>query len=181
MTQYAAISALGKDRPGIVAAITKILYETGCNIEDSSMTLLRSEFAMILIAALPKGLSLNSLERKLAAEAGKGQLTVFIKPLTKGEEKKERPVGRPHIVSVYGADRPGIVYRISSFLAERGANITDVQTSVSGDGKKKTYIMFLEINLPSKTKYQEFKESLVKTAASLNVDVSVNSVDSPRL
>ncbi len=42
------VTALGKDRPGIVAGITKILYQLGCNLEDSAMTRLGGEFAVML-------------------------------------------------------------------------------------------------------------------------------------
>ena len=50
-----ALAAIGKDRPGIVAAVSKVLYELGCNVEDSSMTMLRGNFAVMLVLAAPEG------------------------------------------------------------------------------------------------------------------------------
>ncbi len=47
MRRFFAITAIGKDRPGIVAGVSKALYDLGTNIEDSSMTILSGEFAMI--------------------------------------------------------------------------------------------------------------------------------------
>ena len=32
------VTALGQDRPGIVAGVTEVLYKLGCNLEDSAMT-----------------------------------------------------------------------------------------------------------------------------------------------
>ena len=52
-----AVSVVGKDRPGIVAAIAEGLYHLGCNIADSSCTMLAGEFAMILIVSPPPPLS----------------------------------------------------------------------------------------------------------------------------
>ncbi|MBV8303503.1 MAG: amino acid-binding protein, partial [Acidimicrobiia bacterium] len=43
-----AVSAVGADRPGIVAAVTRVFVEHGCNLEDTSMTILRGHFAMML-------------------------------------------------------------------------------------------------------------------------------------
>jgi hypothetical protein len=38
-----------KDRPGIVADVSEVIYECGGNIEDSSMNLLRNHFALLLL------------------------------------------------------------------------------------------------------------------------------------
>jgi len=46
---YLVISALGEDRPGIVSQFSKVLLEHGCNIEDSRMTVLGGEFAVMLL------------------------------------------------------------------------------------------------------------------------------------
>ena len=43
------MTAFGKDRPGIVADVTSVLYETGCNLEDSTMSMLSDEFTINLL------------------------------------------------------------------------------------------------------------------------------------
>src|SRR3989442_15688483 len=53
--RYAMLTAFGQDRPGIVAALAEGLYHLGCNIEDTCMTRLRDEFAMMLLVRLPAG------------------------------------------------------------------------------------------------------------------------------
>ena len=40
--------------PGIVAAVSRVLFDLGCNVEDSSMTLLRGNFAMMLVLAMSR-------------------------------------------------------------------------------------------------------------------------------
>ena len=52
---HLAVSAIGSDRPGIVAAVTKVLLDQGCNLEDTSMSILRGHFAMMLVVAAPSG------------------------------------------------------------------------------------------------------------------------------
>ena len=43
------IAAFGKDRPGVVSSITKILAEMNCSIEDISQTLMQEFFSMIMV------------------------------------------------------------------------------------------------------------------------------------
>ncbi|MHB9155205.1 MAG: glycine cleavage system transcriptional repressor [Endomicrobiales bacterium] len=181
MKKHVAISVLGKDRPGIVAAVSKVLFETGCNIEDSSMTILRSEFAMILVVALGGKLTVEDLKMKLSA-AGKEQgLSIYVRALSPEEEEKESAGGSRYVVSVYGADKPGIVYRISRLLSENAVNITDVQTTIRPGKEGMVYIMFLEVTLPKSLKAKAMKEKLAKTARALKVTVGVNPVESPQM
>lgn len=51
MEQKFIMTAFGKDRPGIVAEIARIIYENKCNLEDSSMGRLADEFTLILLLA----------------------------------------------------------------------------------------------------------------------------------
>ncbi len=46
---YLVVTAIGQDHPGIVRSFTKTITEHDCNIEDSRMSILGGEFAMILL------------------------------------------------------------------------------------------------------------------------------------
>ena len=48
-TSQLVLTALGPDRPGIVDTISKYIFKHNGNIEDSRMTVLGSEFAMIML------------------------------------------------------------------------------------------------------------------------------------
>jgi glycine cleavage system transcriptional repressor len=181
MKKNIAVSIIGKDRTGIVAGISKALFETGCNIEDSAMTLLRSEFAMILIVSIPAAARQDDVVRTLTAAARKMELSCFIRPLKTAEHATERQKGKPWVISVYGADKPGIVNAVSSLLSKQGVNITNVQTKMIGAKNKPVYCMFLEIFIPMKISPALFKTKLAQTAARLNVTISVNAADYPML
>ena len=63
----------GQDRSGIVAGVTKVLYQLGCHLEDSAMTRLEGEFTIMLIFSAPQRTDeanlrarFQPLERKLA-------------------------------------------------------------------------------------------------------------------
>src|SRR2546429_8243137 len=43
------LTAIGRDRPGIVARIAQVLLDHGLNIEDSQMRILGGRFSMMLL------------------------------------------------------------------------------------------------------------------------------------
>jgi glycine cleavage system transcriptional repressor len=176
MVRRWVLTALGKDRPGIVARVTKILYELGCNLEDSAMTRLGGEFAVMLVFSGKGSLSRERLERccrPLSRELG---LAVHVKALTRSEA-----IGRarkaPHLLTVYGADRPGIVYRVSALLASLKVNITDVSTHRTGAAKKPLYLMMLEVELPPGLRATRLERRLKQLAKRLGVAVNLRATD----
>lgn len=72
-----AVTVLGHDRSGIIAQTTSILADLGLNIDDSTMTLLRGQFAMMLI--VDGDSSLTDIERALAPLTSDGTLDVTVR------------------------------------------------------------------------------------------------------
>lgn len=179
MSKTIALSVMGKDRPGIVFAITAALYETGCNIEDSSMTQLRGEFAMILLLTLGKKTTQKQLTIAINRVAKNMRLAVYMKPLTTKEAAVGKRTGKPYIIAVYGADRPGIVASVTGFLASKKGNITDVQTQSSA--KNTLYAMFLEVSLPGNIKATTIQHGLAQIAETLEVSITMNPADEATL
>ena len=114
-----------KDRPGIVADITEMLFENGCNLEDSTMTSMLDEFAIILLFS-GKGERLEEQLlkdcRRLEREKG---ITAFLRPVEIKDEKATKIV-YTKAISVEGVDQSGIVCKISRFLADNNINIEDL-------------------------------------------------------
>ena len=171
------ITVLGKDRPGIVAGVTQALYRLGCNLEDSAMTRLEGEFAIMLIFSGPSRLTPQRLQRAFAPLERRLSLAVSLKPLAPSEARSPAPRGRPYVISVYGADRPGIVYRVSSALAGLGINITDVSTQRAEKGARSLYLLVLEIELPKRISAESLKRRLKALAKPLGVFISLRSAD----
>ena len=177
MAQYISLTAIGKDKQGIVSAITEILYEYKCNIEDSTMTILQGQFAMILILKLPENIVPKKLCTKLTKSLKSLEMSFSYVDLPSYTSKKNINLN-PYIISVYGADKIGIVYNISSFLAERKINITDVQTTISKSKGKKTYIMIIEADFPKNIILKQVEQELASLAKSLDIAISVNRAES---
>ena len=172
---HVAVTAFGADRPGIVAAATKVFVERGCNLEDTSMTILRGHFAMMLIVDTPAGLTPGELERALAGPAAELDLVVAVRALD--DDVPVSPSGDAWTVSVYGVDRPGIVHRISGLLAEETVNIVDLTTRVIGDPARAAYAMLLEVTVPPELDVDELGGRLRELAHELGVECSLHASD----
>lgn len=172
-----SVSVVGKDRPGIVAEVSRILFELGCNIEDSSCTILAGQFAMILIVW--HELIHTSEEFDVAFGDVKDQgLTVAVTPVVDIDVNHEKGFkGKPFILSVYGADRPGIVYTVSKHLAERRVNITDLNTQLVGSKERPIYVMLLEIDVPKSLDMEEFQGVLEEIRKELSVNITLKPIE----
>lgn len=171
-----AVTVVGKDRPGIVAGTAGVLYRLGCNIEDSSSTMLGGEFSMILIVSHERPFSKSRLLdefRGLAEEMG---LTVAARPLSIDEVAYQAPQGELCMVSVYGSDQPGIVYRVTKELAERRVNITDLNTKLVGTREEPVYVLMLEASLPEEIAIDDVAAMLDEIKKELKVEISVRSI-----
>lgn len=165
-----AVTAVGADRPGIVAAVTGVFAQQGCNLEDSSMTILRGQFAMMLVVDAPAGVEANRLEAALAGPASDLDLVVTVRPAPEPAPVPESTdEGFSWTVSVYGADHPGIVHGVASLLAARGVNIVDLSTRMVGTAASPVYTMVLEVSLSPGTDPQDFERALGAKAAELGV------------
>ncbi len=142
------------------------------------MTILRGEFAMILIVAVPDRVEVEGLRDQLQEVAQDRHLVLSFRELPQeAGAQAHAEEGTPYIVSVYGADQPGIVYRVTSLLAERHVNITDVNTRVVGEGAP-VYIMILEVEVPGDVSLEEPLRAL---ASELAVDITVRPLETAHL
>ncbi len=176
---HVVVTAIGSDRPGIVAAVTGVFVEHRCNIEDSSMTILRGQFAMMLVVDAPAELSAAALEAALGGPAADFDLVVTVRPLPAADEEDDgaAPDDNRWTVSVYGADRPGIVHGVASLLADQGVNIVDLSTRVIGSPEQPVYAMVLEVALPIGVDPNALGDRLSDVAAGLEVEASLHPSD----
>ncbi|MCW2784773.1 MAG: gcvR [Marmoricola sp.] len=167
-----AITVLGHDRPGIIAEATGVLADLGLNIEDTTMTLLRGNFAMTLITA--GDVSATEVESRLAGLTADGSLSVAVREVPMGSSVAR---GRSYLLSVHGGDRPGIVSNVVAELAKVGGNITDLTTRLAGG----LYVLVAEVDLPATVDPVALDHALGMAALDLGVDVTLRALDSDDL
>ena len=167
---------IGNDRPGIVAAVTRTLYEAGCNLEDVTSTILRNHFSMTLFVRLPDEVDAPDLERRLEPVSKEMSLVITARAIDEAAVE----VGAPtHIVSVYGSDQPGIVYRVAEILAGDGANVTDLTSRVIGSEEHPVYALMLEVALPGSS--EDIERDLSSLKSELGVEVTVRPLETDLL
>ncbi len=139
MEHWYMLTLVGEDRPGIVAKVTSALFDGECNLGETSMIRLGGNFTIMMMVStdltgsqLEKLLSsvVDSLGLRLHVDRIKGQLHRHIVPDVR--------------VTVSGADRAGIVAKVTTALAEAGLNILDLESDVAGSEESPIYIMCIE-------------------------------------
>jgi glycine cleavage system transcriptional repressor len=170
------LSALGADRPGIVAAVSGVLVDLGCNLEDSTMTNLQGHFAVMLVVAAPDGVTAPALETALADVASGYELVIAVRPL--GEAPAPEQPGDsatdPWTIAVHGADRTGIVRDVTGALAEAGGNVVDLSTHLVGTADAPVYVMTLWVTLPAGAAGEAAADRIRQAASELGVHCSVH-------
>ncbi len=173
--QHFALTIIGRDRPGIVSQVTEILFQGGFNIADSSCSILGGQFSMILIISNP-AISTKEEFSDTFSPLEESNLSVYIRTLKPGGEIRSELEGELCMISVYGADKPGIVYQVAKELGDRSINITDLNTKLVGDQQKPVYVMMLEAMLPEDTEIEEVESWMEDLKQRLQVDISVRSL-----
>ncbi len=173
-----AVTAIGSDRPGIVAAITEVLFAADGNVDDSQMSILHGHFAVMLIVDLPVdgpedpalGRVRDDLDR-VGRELDLGGITLSpVSGLNRGS-------GPTHMLTVYGADRPGIVRDTARLLASFGINITDLRTRRTGSAGSPLYTLMVEISIPDEQTADRLGAGLPELGRSDQVETRLSRIE----
>jgi len=168
--KWSVLTLVGADQQGIVAKMTQTLFDAGCQLAEASMMRLGGNFAIMLRVSHDETKDLNEILSDVTQSLN---LHLHIDADVEAQAHHIEP--DVHI-TVYGADRPGIVSQVTGVLAEAGFNIIDLETAVAGDKTKPIYIMSMEGNakngLPA---LEQAIKSLDK-----NIDISLMPIDTLR-
>jgi glycine cleavage system transcriptional repressor len=176
MKIYYALSAIGKDRPGIVADVAGLIYECGGNLEDSRMTLLGDQFALLILlsgAGEEFPIRLSAGCKRLEWEK---HLAIFLTPV---EETEGRPRFKGlmdiYELSTTGLDRMGIVYNVSRLLADQGINIIDMQTKSPPSPESGTplFAMKIVLQVPLELSPSDLSKKLNRLGEELAIEISL--------
>ncbi len=160
------ISAVGADRPGMAHAVAQILFDCGCNIEDTTMTRLSGQFAMIL-AVESSDLTAQELETRLSPL--RHALGLHVDVSSAGDAPLGQAALPRFILTAYGPEKTGLLARLTSVLADKQVNVTDVQTRVAS--ARMVYVMILELELPVGLEAETLEDELRTHLSDLQVSL----------
>ena len=165
-----AVTAMGPDRPGIVAAIARVLHERGGNIEDSAMTILGGRFSVVLLVDGDDDAdALQTALREATADLG-----LELHVASAGEADAGEAAAATHLLSVYGSDHPGILAGVAGALAAVDANVTDLSSRVIGSEAEPVYALVVELASDDEA---AVREAVGSVAAELEVDWTLRAID----
>jgi glycine cleavage system transcriptional repressor len=168
------MTAFGKDRPGIVAEIARIIYENKCNLEDSSMGRLADEFTLILLLAGAGEKLQEKLSRACQRLEMEKEIFAFVRPLDY-HPAKTNGKSNTCLIKVEGVDQAGIVYKISRFLGDQGINIESLKSrkKFSPNSGTAMYSMEILVALPDDMAVKSLSENLENIGHELHVDIDI--------
>lgn len=175
MMQRYIVTAFGHDRIGILSEVTGVLYRQGCNLEDSVMTRLSSEVAVIMLFSSSREDIEEILTREFRRlEVEKGLPAYF-------RRIRDKPSGLPsslcrRSLHIEGIDKCGIIYHVSSFLADNNISISHMQSSRHSSPLSGTaiYHIELEIEIPPEMDFGELSKELRQLGDRLHIDIQIH-------
>lgn len=159
------LTAVGDDRPGLVADLTDALAAAHGNWLESELASLAGKFAGIALVEVPDADALHTALARLAEDG----LTVTLAPADEGPV----PAGGQvlHVV-VMGNDRPGILREVTGALASRGVTIDRLET-LTRHAPMANALLFeadAAVRLPDGVSADEVRAALEDLSSELVVD-----------
>jgi glycine cleavage system transcriptional repressor len=174
MASHLVISALGKDRPGIVDALSHAILEAGGNIEDSRMTVLGGEFAVLMLVS-GNWNAIAKLESSLPTLQGKLDLVIVSK---RTEPRVPQPRLLPYAVEVVTMDHPGIVHEVAQFFSSRNINIEDLSTDsyMAPHTGTPMFSLTMKVAVPGDLSIAALRDEFMDFCDDLNLDAVIEPV-----
>lgn len=168
---YLILFLVGKDRPGIVDDVSRLLFDRGANIEDSRMASMGGAFSiMTLFSCSPEQLNTIRTELEHLKQMG------FEVSLHEVDDPIARPkrAELPLKIEVTAMDHPGIVQRVVHLLRRHDVNIESLNTQVTKAPLSGAPIfgLVLEAGVPAEKSIAKIKEELSVLAAEMNMDLN---------
>ena len=184
MEKYTA-SFLGRDCPGVVAAVSRLFGDMGCNIEAMSQTMLSGAFAAIFVVSAPDGAAAGGegacgadclrLRLEEGLERAGVDLSVLVRPAI-AEQWGTDLKCEPFVVTVDGPDRPGLIGGMSRVFGRHGVNIENLK-AILGEGGEGRALFVFEVMVPDSVDLGRLRRELALEATNLNLRVSVQHRD----
>lgn len=171
MSEQLVITALGDDRPGIVDELSNALFRHKLNIEDSRMSVLGGEFAVLLLVSGEQA-SIDDFVADTASLEQSLNMKIMVKA-TRSTGSKQAMV--PYTVEVVAIDHPGIVHKLASFFSSRQINIVDLHTERYAAAHTATpmFAVNLTIGIPAEMSIKALRDEFINMCDEMNLDASM--------
>jgi glycine cleavage system transcriptional repressor len=172
MATQVIVSAIGKDRPGIVHKVSDAIWKNGGNITVQRSVKLGGEFALIVMFSVEQESGIDPLLAELNG-LGDEHLQVSAR-VTETEPGAESAEGVREL-RVGGADQPGIINTLTLFLLEHGMNIQamDYTTANGPFSAAPLFNATILVSLSEGGNFDTVREDLRVLEQDLNIDIEI--------
>ncbi len=173
-TEQLVISAIGTDRPGIVNELSQLIAQHKGNIDDSRMTVLGGEFAIILLISAAAE-ELKKIETVLNQQAATLSLSILSKRTGCLDSNADTIA---YLVDVVTIDNPGIVYKLADFFSHRNINIHNMRTDRYQAPHTGTQMFAIEmvIAIPRNIIIADLRDEFLDLCEVMNLDASLEVI-----
>ncbi len=174
MSDFFVLTAIGRDRVGIVDELASVLGRQGCNIEESRMAVLGREFAVILLASGPEGI----LDTLKGTENLESELGLHIE-IRSTEAPGTGAAGRPYLIEAVSLDAPGIMHAVTAVLKETKVNIEEIFTETASAPWTGATMFQMKgtVILPADLNTASLREKLEKLEHERDIDIVLKPVN----
>ncbi len=180
MRKQLVLTASGRDRPGILEEVTRLIVKHDGNVESGRFQRLGGDFAMMMFVTAPED-QIDALRDTLSElHFVKFDVQTRLSEVSEGEEQIGATVCS---ITVVGADHMGIIYQVTRYLADQGVNVESMATEVVAAPMSGTplFTMSAVVRIPNKLSVADLREALEYIGNELGVDTGVmTEVDSDR-
>jgi glycine cleavage system transcriptional repressor len=166
------ISVLGDDRPGIIAAVTRVLFDNDFNIEDVSQTILQSQFSGIFIVTGPDHIAPDRLCTDLQEGTDDMRMHYHVKEMDPSPFVWTDCACECFVITTRGPDRKGLVAQITAVLARHNVNVTQLQAVFRGGIEPGKNMMIYEVDIPIDTDMQLLRSDLKSKGSELDLELN---------
>lgn len=168
------LTAVGPDRPGIVADLSKHVHQAEASLCDSRMVNLRGHFALL---ALVEGSSEALAKLRAVLGARSEELGLRLEIMDADAPQKGAIGGVPYRLKTYSEDQPGIVARVTEVLLRHGVNVEDLETRVESAPFAGTplFIMEATVLIPKGVSVRKIRDELASLGDTIGIDVDLDA------
>lgn len=174
MGKQMVMSVMSKDRPGIVADITGVIYQLNGDLADLNQSVLCDYFTMILIAAFPDAVTPEDVIAGFSHIQSHTRLEVIVKEMAPPAVSAPTTGSREiYVLTAQGQNKSGLVHRIGLFCCRHGINILDLATTLNKD----QYTMILQLDLSGIDSVDAIRTELTRYAEESGLTVVLQHED----
>lgn len=151
--------------------LSKSVFDCGCNVADSRMTVLGGEFALLLMVSGSWD-AIAKLEALLPAIEEQLDLTIIYKRTNPKDSNKGKI---PYEVEVVALDHPGIVNEIARFFSDQEINIENLETDCYAAAHTGTQMFSINmiVSLPTDISIAQLRDDFTEFCDNLNLDATL--------